>query len=199
MIFLAALQSIPGEYYEAAGIDGASALQRLRHITLHSESSDFNVCILELIFNFKIFDQVYSTTQVGGKRQPNDHHAAVRYSLQVFRMGDASSWRFVFLTLLIVTWYNGDSSETRRVLAGAAEAEGAESRLREREAFLFAGLAHSWSRARHHVFFPSSDGDHVAQDAPEIQRVPLQVLPDSLLNFNNYREVFQREPFDGIF
>lgn len=30
---------------------------------------------------------------------------------------------------------------------------------------------------------------------PEIQRVPLQILPDSLTNLANYREVFQREPF----
>jgi len=31
--------------------------------------------------------------------------------------------------------------------------------------------------------------------APEIQRVPLQVAPDSWLNFSNYVEVFRREPF----
>ena len=31
--------------------------------------------------------------------------------------------------------------------------------------------------------------------APEIQRVPLQILPDHWANLNNYREVFQREPF----
>jgi len=31
--------------------------------------------------------------------------------------------------------------------------------------------------------------------APEIQRVPLQILPDALTNLENYREVFQREPF----
>jgi multiple sugar transport system permease protein len=31
--------------------------------------------------------------------------------------------------------------------------------------------------------------------APEIQRVPLQILPDSLTNLDNYREVFKREPF----
>jgi ABC-type glycerol-3-phosphate transport system permease component len=30
---------------------------------------------------------------------------------------------------------------------------------------------------------------------PEIIRVPLQVAPDNWLNLNNYREVFQREPF----
>jgi ABC-type glycerol-3-phosphate transport system permease component len=31
--------------------------------------------------------------------------------------------------------------------------------------------------------------------APEIQRVPLQIAPDQWLNFNNYFEVFKREPF----
>ncbi|MFI5339744.1 MAG: carbohydrate ABC transporter permease [Candidatus Methylomirabilales bacterium] len=31
--------------------------------------------------------------------------------------------------------------------------------------------------------------------APEIQRVPLQIRPDHWINLNNYREVFQREPF----
>jgi multiple sugar transport system permease protein len=31
--------------------------------------------------------------------------------------------------------------------------------------------------------------------APEIQRVPLQILPDLWTNLSNYREVFQREPF----
>ena len=31
--------------------------------------------------------------------------------------------------------------------------------------------------------------------APEIQRVPLQITPDSWLNFGNYVEVFRREPF----
>jgi ABC-type glycerol-3-phosphate transport system permease component len=31
--------------------------------------------------------------------------------------------------------------------------------------------------------------------APEIQRVPLQILPDRWLYLDNYREVFRREPF----
>ncbi len=33
------------------------------------------------------------------------------------------------------------------------------------------------------------------KSAPEIQRVPLQILPDSWTHFGNYREVFQRFPF----
>jgi len=31
--------------------------------------------------------------------------------------------------------------------------------------------------------------------APEIQRVPLQIFPDTWANLENYREVFKREPF----
>ncbi|MBI2562088.1 MAG: sugar ABC transporter permease, partial [candidate division NC10 bacterium] len=66
MIFLAALQSIPGEYYEAADMDGANGWQRLRFISLPLLNPQIlMVCILELIFNFKIFDQVYATTQGG--------------------------------------------------------------------------------------------------------------------------------------
>ena len=106
MIFLAALQSIPGEYYEAAGIDGASALQRLRHITLPLLNPQIlMVCILELIFNFKIFDQVYSTTQ-GGPASASQTIIMLLYdtAFKYFRMGDASVMAvFVFLTLLIVT------------------------------------------------------------------------------------------------
>ena len=49
---------------------------------------------------------------------------------------------------------------------------------------------------RHHRVLPILlDGGHLAQDPPEITRVPLQIAPDSWLNLNNYREVFQRESF----
>src|SRR6266852_9628487 len=61
MIFLAALQTIPEEYYQAAKVDGANAVQRLRYITLPMLNPQIiMVCILELIFNFKMFDQVYA-------------------------------------------------------------------------------------------------------------------------------------------
>ena len=41
IIFVAALQSIPEELYEAARIDGASALQQFRHVTLPMLSPTF--------------------------------------------------------------------------------------------------------------------------------------------------------------
>jgi multiple sugar transport system permease protein len=106
MIFLAALQSIPEEYYEASAIDGAGALQRLRHITLPLLNAQIlMVVILELIFNFKIFDQVYATTQ-GGPASASQTVIMLLYdtAFKYFRMGDASVMAvFVFLTLLVVT------------------------------------------------------------------------------------------------
>ncbi len=106
MIFLAALQSIPGEYYEASAIDGANARQRFRHITLPLLNAQIlMVVILELIFNFKIFDQVYATTQ-GGPASASQTVIMLLYdtAFKYFRMGDASVMAvFVFVTLLIVT------------------------------------------------------------------------------------------------
>lgn len=106
MIFLAALQSIPGDYYEAAAIDGANGLQRLRHLTLPLLNPQIlMVCILELIFNFKVFDQVYATTQ-GGPAGSSQTIIVLLYetAFRFFRLGDASVMAvFVFLTLLVVT------------------------------------------------------------------------------------------------
>lgn len=106
MIFLAALQSLPVEYDEAAVIDGATLGQRLRHVTLPLLNPQIlMVCILELIFNFKVFDQVYATTQGGpaGASQtliPLLYDTAFKY----FRLGEASVMAvFVFVVLLLVT------------------------------------------------------------------------------------------------
>jgi multiple sugar transport system permease protein len=106
MIFLAALQAIPDEYYEAAAIDGASAAQGLRHITLPLLNPQIlMVVVLELIFNFKIFDQVYATTQ-GGPASASQTVIMLLYdtAFKFFRMGEASVMAvFVFVTLLVVT------------------------------------------------------------------------------------------------
>src|SRR5207247_11449273 len=104
--FLAAILPILREYHEAAKIDGATARQLLRHVTLPLLNPDIlMVCILELIFNFKIFDQVYATTQGGpaGASQtiiPLLYDTAFKY----FRLGEASVMAvFVFAVLLAVT------------------------------------------------------------------------------------------------
>lgn len=63
VIFLAGLQAIPQELYEAARIDGAGRWGRFRHVTLPMLSpTTFLVVVLAIINGFQIFDQVYVMT-----------------------------------------------------------------------------------------------------------------------------------------
>ncbi len=66
LIFLAGLKQIPGEYYEAASIDGAGPLSRFTRITLPllTPVIFFNL-VMQLIFSFMTFTQAYVVT--GGK------------------------------------------------------------------------------------------------------------------------------------
>jgi multiple sugar transport system permease protein len=106
IVFLAALQAIPAEYYEAAAIDGAGAWQALWRVTLPLLNPQIvMVAILELIFNFKVFDTVYATTQ-GGPAGASQTVIMLLYdtAFKYFRLGDASVMAvFVFVALLLVT------------------------------------------------------------------------------------------------
>lgn len=106
MIFLAALQAVPAEYYDAAAIDGAGGWRRFRHVTLPLLNAQIlMVSILELIFNFKVFDQVYATTQ-GGPAGASQTIIPLLYdtAFKFFRLGEASVMAvFVFVVLLVTT------------------------------------------------------------------------------------------------
>lgn len=66
VIFLAGLQSIPPELYEAAAIDGAGGWQRLRSITLPLiRQTTLFILVLLTIGGFQVFISVYVMT--GGK------------------------------------------------------------------------------------------------------------------------------------
>ena len=66
VLFLAGLQDIPTELYEAARIDGANSLRLLRHITLPLLApTTFVVLTLTIINSFQVFDQVYVMTSGG--------------------------------------------------------------------------------------------------------------------------------------
>lgn len=66
VLFLAGLQDIPNELYEAARIDGAGSLRVFRHITLPLLApTTFVVLMLTLINSFQVFDQVYVMTSGG--------------------------------------------------------------------------------------------------------------------------------------
>jgi multiple sugar transport system permease protein len=66
VIFLAGLQAIPEDYYEAAALDGAGRWSRFRNVTLPLLSpASFFVVVITLINNFQVFDQVQVMTQGG--------------------------------------------------------------------------------------------------------------------------------------
>ena len=74
IILLAGLQGIPDELYDAAKVDGANALRRLRHITLPSlRASIAIVLVIEFIAAFQIFDVIWTLTSggsAGGSMNP---------------------------------------------------------------------------------------------------------------------------------
>lgn len=66
LLVLAAMQSIPEDLYEAARLDGASALRRFRAITLPAIAGPLSVAlVLRTIDAFKIFDIIYVMTRGG--------------------------------------------------------------------------------------------------------------------------------------
>ncbi len=63
IIYIAGLQSIPGDVIEAAKIDGASGIQRLFKVTIPMMMPSITICMFLSITNgFKLFDQNLSLT-----------------------------------------------------------------------------------------------------------------------------------------
>ncbi len=66
LVFLAGLQAIPEELYEAAALDGAGAWRRFRHVTLPMLGPTFVfVGVVTMIASFQIFSEPYVMTQGG--------------------------------------------------------------------------------------------------------------------------------------
>jgi multiple sugar transport system permease protein len=106
IIWLAGLQSIPRQLYEAASIDGAGALRRFWHITLPMLSPYvlFN-SIVGLIGTMQIFTEAYIMTS-GGPVDSTLFYAyyLFRQAFQFFRMGYASALALIlFAAVLALT------------------------------------------------------------------------------------------------
>lgn len=106
VIFLAGLQDVPRELHEAAALDGASALARIRSVTLPMISSVifFNL-VIGLIGSFQVFTQAYVMT-TGGPADSTRFYALYLYqnAFQFFKMGYASAQAWIlFLIILAVS------------------------------------------------------------------------------------------------
>ena len=66
VLYLAGLQDIPRELYEAAALDGAGPWQQIRRITIPLLARTTTlVAVLQVIASLKVFDQMYVMTQGG--------------------------------------------------------------------------------------------------------------------------------------
>ena len=104
VIFLAGLQSIPNEYYEAARIDGANWGQQLRYITWPLLApTTFFVLIISLIGSLNVFTQIFILTPTGGAL--NDTVSVVMYlyfkGFRDFDFGYASALAFILFVITL--------------------------------------------------------------------------------------------------
>jgi multiple sugar transport system permease protein len=104
VIFLAGLQGIPEELYEAAAIDGAGPWARFRHVTLPMLSSTtFFVLVVSVINSFQVFEATYIMTQGG----PANATLTLSYyifqnAFEWFHMGYAAAMAWVLFGLVML-------------------------------------------------------------------------------------------------
>lgn len=109
VIYLAGLQGIPPELYEAAMIDGAGVWPKFRHITIPMLSPVifFNL-IMQTIASFQVFTAAYIMT-AGGPLDSTRFYVLYLFNraFGYFQMGYASAMAWIlFLIVLVVTALN---------------------------------------------------------------------------------------------
>lgn len=101
VIFLAAMQAIPREYYEAALIDGASAWGRFRHVTLPGlRRTIIFVYVIGIIQASQVFDQVFVMTQGGPIESTNTVVNELVNRFNSLQLGQASAIAYLLAVVL---------------------------------------------------------------------------------------------------
>ena len=105
LIFIAGLQAIPDELYEAAELDGAGAVRRFWHVSLPMLAPTFFfVGVVTMIGYFQLFAEPYVMT-LGGPLRSTTSLVLLMYEegFRWWRMGVAAAVAFV-LFVLILGW-----------------------------------------------------------------------------------------------
>lgn len=103
IVYLAALQGVPGDLYEAAALDGANKWQQFKNVTWPSVMpTTFYILILLLVGAFKSYDTMYVTTQGG----PGEATKVLAYHIYntaftSFKFGYASALAMVLFVIVI--------------------------------------------------------------------------------------------------
>lgn len=118
VIFIAALQSIPIQFYEAARIDGASAWNQFRHITIPMiRPSSLFVGLTTMIAYFQLFAEPYVMTRGG----PLDSTVSIvllmyKEGFRWWNLGYAASIAFVLFVIILAATLIRIAVSERRIL-----------------------------------------------------------------------------------
>lgn len=101
---LAVLQTIPGELYEAANVDGAGRIKRFRNITLpHIMPAMMLTALLRTIWNFDKFDIIYMMTGGGPANATTTVPVAIyRTAFHDFQVGHAAAMGLLMVLTMAV-------------------------------------------------------------------------------------------------
>jgi len=120
ILYLAGLQDIPRELYEAASVDGATPWQQIRRITVPLlNRTTALVLLLQIIASLKIFDQVYLMTGGGpGISTQVTLGLIANTSFTDYRVGAASAASVIFFVFIVLV------ALVRQVIERSAERRG---------------------------------------------------------------------------
>ncbi len=110
LIYLAALQDVPETLLESAELDGANALQRIRHVTLPMISPViFYTIIINLIGYFQYFSEAWVLTATREGAAGGPANSILFYSMnlyqtafQQFKMGYASAQAWILFVIILL-------------------------------------------------------------------------------------------------
>jgi multiple sugar transport system permease protein len=102
VVYLAGLQAIPQDFYDAAKVDGANGLRRLKDITIPLLStSTFFVIIILLLGSLQAFTQIFVMTNGGPVGSTTTVIFYIyQYAFRRFEMGYASAMAFALFVLM---------------------------------------------------------------------------------------------------
>lgn len=104
ILYLAGLQGIPEEYYEAARIDGANPWHQFWHVTLPGlRESHVIVLSLSVIGGFKVFDLIYTMTYGGPGRVTQVLGTWMYFqSFQYYHAGYGAALAWIIASIILV-------------------------------------------------------------------------------------------------
>lgn len=104
IIFLAGLQSIPNEYYEAAKIDGANSLKMFRSVTLPLliPTIEF-IFITTVLASLQVFTEIFILTRGGpGTSSRSIAFHVYEVGFKFLKMGEAAAVAFILFAFILI-------------------------------------------------------------------------------------------------